>query len=125
MYLYITIVKSATVKFSSAFPMMKALISSLIISTFVFEHPQTARACTRLVYETGNKTFVTGRSMDWMDVSAKTALWAFPRGMKRDGTVGANPIKWRAKYGSIAVSFYDAGTADGMNEKGLSRTFFI
>lgn len=99
--------------------MMKALISSLIISTFVFEHPQAARACTRLVYETGNKTFVTGRSMDWMDVSAKTALWAFPRGMKRDGTVGANPIKWRAKYGSIAVSFYDAGTADGMNEKGL------
>jgi choloylglycine hydrolase len=57
--------------------------------------------------------------MDWMDPSAKTALWVFPRGMKRDGTVGANPIKWTAKYGSIAVSFYDVGTADGMNEKGL------
>ena len=57
--------------------------------------------------------------MDWMDTSAKTAMWVFPRGMKRDGTVGANPIKWIAKYGSIAVSFYDAGTADGMNEKGL------
>lgn len=26
---------------------------------------------------------------------------------------------WSAKYGSIIVSFYDAGTADGMNEKGL------
>lgn len=104
---------------SSAFPMMKALISSLVISTFGYQHAPEARACTRLLYETGSKSFITGRSMDWMDTSAKTALWAFPRGMKRDGTVGANPIKWSAKYGSIAVSFYDAGTADGMNEKGL------
>lgn len=106
-------------RFSSTFPMMKALISSLVISTIVFEHTYDAQACTRLLYETGSKTFITGRSMDWMDTSAKTALWVFPRGMKRNGTVGANPIKWSAKYGSIAVSFYDAGTADGMNEKGL------
>lgn len=105
-------------RLSATFPMMKALISSLVISTFAFEPTHAARACTRLLYVTGNKTFMTGRSMDWMDTSAKTALWAFPRGMKRDGTVGANPIKWSAKYGSIAVSFYDAGTADGMNEKG-------
>lgn len=103
----------------SAFPMIKALISSLLVSTFAFEHVQEARASTRLLYETGNKSFITGRSMDWMDTSAKTSLWAFSRGMKRDGTVGANPIKWSVKYGSIAVSFYEAGTADGMNEKGL------
>ncbi len=57
--------------------------------------------------------------MDWADATAKTALWVFPRGMKRDGGVGSNPIKWTSKHGSVVTSFYDAGTADGMNEKGL------
>lgn len=98
---------------------MKSTISALVISAMAFTNIQPVQACTRIVSETGNKSFITGRSMDWMDASAQTALWVFPRGMKRDGTVGTNPIKWTAKYGSIAVSFYDVGTADGMNEKGL------
>lgn len=98
---------------------MKTVVSTLVIATMALIPLQKAQGCTRLVYETGNQSYITGRSMDWMDASAKTALWVFPRGMKRDGTVGTNPIKWTAKYGSIAVSFYDVGTADGMNEKGL------
>jgi len=93
-------------------------IPLLVMTTLLATIP-SAFACTRLVYETGYQSYITGRSMDWMDPSAQTALWVFPRGMKRDGTVGANPIQWTAKYGSIAVSFYDVGTADGMNEKGL------
>lgn len=99
---------------------MKAVLSTLVIATIASGSLENAQACTRLVYETGNHSYITGRSMDWMDASAKTALWVFPRGMKRDGTVGINPIRWTAKYGSIAVSFYDVGTADGMNEKGLA-----
>lgn len=91
---------------------------SLVIAMLTAS-PRVSQACTRIVYETGYQSYITARSMDWMDASAKTALWAFPRGMRRDGTVGANPIAWTAKYGSIAVSFYDVGTADGMNEKGL------
>lgn len=98
---------------------MKTVLSTLIIS-IACGPLHTAQACTRLVYETGNQSYITGRSMDWMDPSAKTALWVFPKGMERDGTVGDNPIKWKAMYGSIAVSFYDVGTADGMNEKGLA-----
>lgn len=78
-----------------------------------------ASACTRLLYQTGNGTYITGRTMDWMDPNAQTALWVFPRGMKRDGGIGTNPIKWTSKYGSISTSFYDIGTADGMNERGL------
>lgn len=78
-----------------------------------------SEACTRVVYETGNATFITGRTMDWMDPTAKTALWVFPKGMKRDGGVGGNPIQWTSKYGSVVTSFYDIGTADGMNEVGL------
>ncbi len=99
--------------------MSKALLSAFWIAAVVHASSDGAQACTRLLYETGRKSFITGRSMDWMDASAQTALWVFPRGMKRDGAVGANPIQWVSRYGSVATSFYDAGTADGMNEKGL------
>jgi penicillin V acylase-like amidase (Ntn superfamily) len=39
--------------------------------------------------------------------------------MAREGASGANSIKWTSKYGSLVVSGYDAGTADGINEQGL------
>jgi penicillin V acylase-like amidase (Ntn superfamily) len=98
---------------------VRNLMSVCLVASMMLAGHQNSHACTRLVYETGYQSFITGRSMDWMDPAAQTALWVFPRGMKRDGTVGKNPIEWTAKYGSIAVSFYDVGTADGMNEKGL------
>lgn len=97
----------------------KKLIGALIVVPMLFAPLQHAAACTRVVYETGNTTYITGRTMDWMDPSARTALWSFPKGMKRNGAVGANPIEWTSQYGSVVVSFYDVGTADGMNEKGL------
>jgi len=43
-----------------------------------------------------------------------------PRGMKRDGRGGKNTISWVSKYGSLIVTAYDIGTADSMNEKGLT-----
>jgi penicillin V acylase-like amidase (Ntn superfamily) len=46
-------------------------------------------------------------------------LWAFPRGMKRNGAAGSNSVNWTSKYGSVVVSGYEAGSADGMNEQGL------
>jgi choloylglycine hydrolase len=110
---------AATMKPTSPSSTKKAVVSTLVITTMAFAPSHYAEACTRLVYETGNKAYITGRSMDWMDASAKTALWVFPKGMKRDGAVGANPIKWKSQYGSVVTSFYDAGTADGMNERGL------
>jgi choloylglycine hydrolase len=39
--------------------------------------------------------------------------------MKRDGAAGPKSITWTSKYGSLIVSGYNVGTADGMNEKGL------
>ena len=35
------------------------------------------------------------------------------------GQAGAESIQWTSKYGSVVVSGYEAGSADGMNEKGL------
>lgn len=75
--------------------------------------------CTRILYETATGTYITGRGMDWNDPKAPTALWAYPRGMKQDGGVGKNPVTWTSKYGSVFASFYDAASADGMNETGL------
>jgi penicillin V acylase-like amidase (Ntn superfamily) len=56
--------------------------------------------------------------MDWGE-DMHSNLWVFPRGMSRDGVAGPNSVKWTSKYGSLAVSSYEAGNADSMNEKGL------
>ncbi len=76
-----------------------------------------ADACTRAVYFGKDGQTVTGRSMDWLE-DMQSNLWAFPRGMPRDGGLGAGSLTWTSKYGSLITSVYEAGTADGMNEKG-------
>lgn len=77
-----------------------------------------AEACTRAVYLGSDDVVITGRSMDWAE-DMSSNLWAFPRGMARDGAAGPDSPRWVSKYGSLIVSGYDIGTADGMNEKGL------
>ncbi len=84
-----------------------------------------ADACTRIVYELGTKDAIVGRTMDWM-VDPNTDLWAFPKGMDRDGGVGAGSIKWTSKYGSVISSFYNVATVDGINEAGLvANTLYL
>ena len=57
--------------------------------------------------------------MDWPQ-DMQTDLWAFPRGIARNGLgPGAGGITWTSKYGSVAASVYGLGTGDGLNEKGL------
>jgi len=75
--------------------------------------------CTRVLYETGTGTQIVGRNADWNDMSAQVALRLFPRGLKRDGGVGADPVEWTSKYGSVITGFYANVSADGMNEAGL------
>ncbi|CAK0757520.1 Choloylglycine hydrolase [Gammaproteobacteria bacterium] len=86
-----------------------------------------AKACTRVVYIGENNIVVTARSMDWNE-DLHENLWAFPRGIKRNGEVVdkngkaavVNPIEWISKYGSVVASAaQDISTSDGMNEKGL------
>jgi choloylglycine hydrolase len=75
-------------------------------------------ACTRILYETGANRYIVGRTMDWAE-DPQTDLWAFPRGMQRDGGVGPGSIQWTSKYGSVIASFYNVATVDGINEAGL------
>jgi choloylglycine hydrolase len=56
--------------------------------------------------------------MDWKEDMGSN-LYVFPAGMSRDGAAGPRSIKWTSKYGSVIAAGYEAGTADGMNEKGL------
>jgi choloylglycine hydrolase len=91
---------------------------SLAISVALCVSSLPADACTRILYETGTKSFMVGRSMDWME-DPGTDLWAFPRGLARDGAAGAGSIKWTAKHGSVVSSFYNLATVDGMNDAGL------
>jgi penicillin V acylase-like amidase (Ntn superfamily) len=84
--------------------------------TAALVHP--ADACTRAVYFGKDTQTVTGRTMDWLE-DMRTNLWVFPRGMKRDGGLGETSYRWTSRYGSVAASVYEGGTADGMNEKGL------
>ena len=96
----------------------EALCGALIALTFALAPMQHADACTRAVYLGPDDTIVTARSMDWAEGTG-TDLWAFPRGMKRDGACGPTSIKWVSKYGSLICSFYGVSSVDGMNEKGL------
>lgn len=79
-----------------------------------------ADACSRILYETGTGTYITGRSMDWNDLKMAADFWVFPRGMKRDGGVGPRSITWTSKYGSVIISVYDAAVSDGLNEAGMA-----
>ena len=97
---------------------MKKAIFSLLLSGALASSSLPADACTRILYETGTKSYMVGRTMDWM-VDPGTDLWAFPKGMARDGGAGQGSIKWTAKRGSVASSFYNLATVDGMNDAGL------
>ncbi|WP_289293714.1 MULTISPECIES: linear amide C-N hydrolase [Bacteroides] len=74
--------------------------------------------CTRVVYSGTNGMVATGRSMDWK-TEMHSNLWAFPRGMMRNGEAGTNSLKWTSRYGSVVTSAFEIASTDGMNEKGL------
>ena len=85
-----------------------------------------ASACTRILWNDNSKAVLSSRSMDWEPSTSKPVLVVAPRGISRAGndvgtseTKMANPARWKSKFGSVFVTAEDAGTADGMNEKGL------
>ncbi|RTL85687.1 MAG: linear amide C-N hydrolase [Hyphomicrobiales bacterium] len=97
---------------------MKKRLSSLLLVASLALSDVTAHACTRIVYDTGDASHIVGRTMDWME-DPGTDLWAFPRGMSRDGSAGQGSLKWTSKHGSVISSFYNLATVDGINDAGL------
>ena len=93
-------------------------IRGVIAIIFSFVAYEGVFACTRALYVGADNTVITGRNMDWAEDMGSN-LWVFPAGLKRDGAAGPKSIEWTSKYGSVVVSGYEVGSADGMNEKGL------
>lgn len=79
---------------------------------------QPALSCTRTLYVGDGNLVITGRNMDWKEDMISN-LWVLPGGMKRNGAAGPRSLEWTSKYGSVVVSGYEAGSTDGMNEKGV------
>lgn len=84
-----------------------------------------ASACTRILWNDSGKGVLVSRSMDWVG-SSDPRLLVLPRGMQRNGgqfgratVVAENPARWTSRIGSVVVTSQNAGTPDGMNEKGL------
>ncbi len=81
--------------------------------------PNSAAACTRVVYIGPGGEVITARTMDWK-TDIGTNLWIFPRGAERSGGAGPDALKWMSQYGSVIAAGYDIATTDGLNEAGLS-----
>ncbi len=97
----------------------KTAIFIFLIPFFSFGFIRSAESCSLVKWITQEMSVVVGRTLDWAD-NLGTNLWIFPRGIDRNGLVAENRLQWKSKYGSLIASAYDVGTADGMNEKGLS-----
>jgi choloylglycine hydrolase len=97
---------------------MRSRILALLAAGVAVSAAGEAAACTRTLYTGADNTVITGRNMDWSE-DMSSNLWVFPAGLKRDGAAGPNSIQWTSKYGSVAASSYEAGSGDGINEKGL------
>jgi penicillin V acylase-like amidase (Ntn superfamily) len=102
----------------------KSFVRALAITTLLA--PIAADACTRILWNTNDLAVFAGRTMDF-PVSTEPMITVLPRGLKHDGGLFAgaridavNPAVWTSKYGSIVTSVYGAGTADGVNEKGVA-----
>jgi penicillin V acylase-like amidase (Ntn superfamily) len=94
----------------------RALIPAVLLA---LSSTSIALACTRVLWNSGNGHVMVGRTQDWTE-KANSAFRVYPRGIARIGAVAENPHKWTTKYGSVALSAYDMGTHEGVNEKGLS-----
>ena len=101
------------------------LLNVLLTAAVVLWSAQGTEACTRVLWNNNKLMVVSGRTMDWPE-STQPAIVVFPRGLNRNGgllgseqLIKENPKTWTSKYGSLVVSVYGLGSADGFNEAGL------
>lgn len=105
------------------FKTVSLLLATAMVCTGLAWH--FAAACTRVLWNTNKLAVIAGRTMDWPE-STEPILTVLPRGMHRNGgligghkVVAENPALWVSKYGSLVITTYGIGAADGFNERGL------
>jgi len=99
--------------------MMKRYFYSMAFFCCVLFIAAPAQPCSRILWNDNGRSVIVGRNMDWFE-DIKSNMWILPRGMERNGLAETNPLRWTSKYGSVVITAYDVGTADGINEKGLA-----
>ncbi|GEA60833.1 linear amide C-N hydrolase [Vibrio comitans] len=109
--------------------MIKNIITLSIAATVAATSllPNTADACTRMLWNTNNDFVIVGRNEDYFSASAPT-LVKTPHGVSRKGSNESNTptISWTVKYGSVVAYANNRFPMDGMNEKGLTaRTLYF
>ena len=80
--------------------------------------PQSARACTRILWNFNNTAVLVARTMDLYRSDLATIL-VTPRGVVRSPVGPSTVGPWTTKYGSVSVTAAAVSATDGMNEKGL------
>lgn len=98
---------------------MNKLFAPLAVFFFGLLTVSTAYPCSRVLWAPSDGHVFVGRTNDWTE-KVDSAFRLFPRGIERVGAVAENPHRWTSKYGSVALTGYDMGTHEGVNEKGLS-----
>lgn len=95
---------------------LAAIISSSLCMGLIVS---PAFACSRILLNAG-QYHVVARTMDlYMPDHAKIVV--YPRGIARNGaSPTGESVKWTSKYGSATVNSLNAGTSDGINEKGFA-----
>lgn len=74
--------------------------------------------CTRIFNNRFDPYRVVSRTLDW-EVSDEAKLWSFPRGLARRGLCD-NEATWEVRYRNLAISMWDVGSTEGVNEAGLA-----
>jgi len=98
---------------------MREITNPLAVLLAVLLTVSTASPCSRVLWAPQDGLVFVGRTNDWTG-KVDSTFRLFPRGIERVGAVAENPHKWTSKYGSVALTGYDMGTHEGINEKGLS-----
>jgi penicillin V acylase-like amidase (Ntn superfamily) len=98
---------------------MTRYLSTTAIVLFGLLLATPAQPCSRILWNDNGHSVIVGRNMDWFE-DIKSNMWILPRGMTRNGLAATNALNWTSKYGSVIITAYDVGTADGINEKGLA-----
>jgi len=98
------------------------LTAAFAVMAILVLAPVSAFACTGIVLEAEDGTFVYGRTQEWSGFDMETKAAVYPHGRSWQATTpdGENGITWEAKYGFLGFLLLDRIVNDGMNEKGLT-----
>lgn len=99
---------------------VKKTITSTLLGTMLCAVPvSTIDACTRVFMNQYKDHLVAGRNLDFFG-PVDPYLVISPRGTEHNGGSHPKTMKWKSKYGSVAIYADEVFPMDGVNEMGLS-----